>query len=88
MENIASVFTHKTWQKGGLSAATKSMFKSHVNFVKPVRPVKQAQLLAPVLESPTAAEPPRPFTPVTAPVSSSNSTQSLLGSLAGQSSSL
>jgi hypothetical protein len=88
MDNIASVFTHKTWQTGGLSAATKSMFKARVNFqAKPKRPTKTPPLLVPVPESPVdgaqALKTPTPGAsgaPSPAPGSSS---QSLLGG-AGQ----
>jgi hypothetical protein len=47
MDNIASVFTHKTWQTSGLVAATKSMFKARVvgNFSrKPIRRAAQTAL--------------------------------------------
>lgn len=50
MENIASVFTHKTWQTKGLNAAAKSMFKTHVRFQKKPRTAKSKKLPA-VLES-------------------------------------
>lgn len=81
MENIASVFTHKTWQTGGLSAATKSMFKARVKFTKTKRPAKTPQLLVPVPESPLdgaqgGSTPGASGVPSPAPVSSS---KSLLG---------
>lgn len=46
MDNIASVFTHKTWQTGGLKAATKSMFKSRVNLKRPAAGAAGASRLA------------------------------------------
>jgi hypothetical protein len=49
MENIASVFTNKTWQRGGLKAATKSMFKTKVDFKK--RPAKKQPVLPTLQES-------------------------------------
>lgn len=51
LENIASVFTNKTWKTGGLSGATKSMFKTRVKFTKKERPQKPAQLLPAVQEA-------------------------------------
>jgi hypothetical protein len=49
MENIASVFTNKTWQRGGLKAATKSMFKTKVDFKK--KPAKKQPVLPTLQES-------------------------------------
>lgn len=54
MDNIASVFTHKTWKTGGIKAATKSMFKARVYLKKPTTTpgaaAKRAGALAPVPE--------------------------------------
>lgn len=90
MDNIASVFTHKTWRTGGLAAATKSMFKTHVNFTKPARPAKTAFLMPAVQEgtgtSPATSAAPSPVPaghqtcPMAqvSPPTSSNSQQALL----------
>lgn len=50
MENIASVFTNKTWQRGGFKAATKSMFKTKVDFKKK-KPARQPPVLPTLQES-------------------------------------
>eukprot|EP00878_Enallax_costatus_P027441 GHUV01029553.1.p1 GENE.GHUV01029553.1~~GHUV01029553.1.p1 ORF type:complete len:151 (+),score=47.84 GHUV01029553.1:419-871(+) len=50
MENIASVFTHKTWQTKGLNAAAKSMFKTRVQFQKKPRTARSKRQLPAVPE--------------------------------------
>lgn len=55
MDNIASVFTHKTWQTKGFKAATKSMFKSRVNFTKPATRTSRASKLPAVPEGSAAS---------------------------------
>jgi hypothetical protein len=78
MENIASVFTHKTWRTGGLSAATKSMFKSRVDFKKPVRPAKPAALPTVHEAVPSPVPSPSPPTHPAGRTPSSTSRQALL----------
>jgi hypothetical protein len=82
MENIASVFTNKTWQRGGFKAATKSMFKTKVDFKKKQQPVKKAPVLPSLQEKgPTAV------LAGNALAGDSSSNSSAPGSVAGESSS-
>lgn len=86
MGAIGSIFTHKTWQRGGMSAATKSMFKTRVNFTKPAQlPVLQestgsaaASLASSAAPSPVPPTLRTPTPTPTLPLAGGSSRQALL----------